>query len=500
MQLERNQVVAEALVKRLRLTKAKVGVVVKGLNGIDPIVIAKLAGEALGELLAVCVVGYSGVAEETNGIRVSNKLESAVDWRNTPDMAGRIVVFIRDDVPKLHSLGDLDTLTERDVTEHLLTLAEVELAENTPRSNFWKALYEESATFPLNLVENFIKAVFSERENQDAIVNNLWCLGLLRDDLLAKQNQDAQKRLVRNRELLVEIGLMSDESRKRLTGVLAKATGDRRDRLRKAFLDLQQFYRTRDISVLKRLDVETVEELIKAGKAPKTQDAQNGRKQQGNGNGEDPPQPERILKGRRAVEAISKCLVKGDEDAEKALKNVVDAIRRKINNPQEAGDTVMIDTRDGSQTIKLEVPPLELRTLVKLACSDTGWGGTLATPRLGLKESIYHSNPDDFKPYDPADPSQGMVGQCLFSLLRSFDAALPSGEKFSPILDRLIQARRSLVSEVDLLLSHPFVLLGGSAALRRLVNEYLDAFTGVLRLCRQYEATLHAHDPEALPI
>ncbi|KYH30632.1 FtsK/SpoIIIE domain-containing protein [Neomoorella mulderi] len=496
MQLERNQLVAGALVERL--TKAKVGVVVKGLNGIDPIVISKLAGETLGKLLAVCVVGYGRISEETDGITFSNNLESAVDWRNTPDIAGRIVVFIRDDIPKLHSLGDLDTLTERDVTEHLLTLAEEKLADNIPRGNFWKALHAESATFPLNLVEDFVKAVFSEKENQDAIINNLWRLGLLRDDQLFKHNQDAQKRLVRNRELLVEIGLMSDESRKRLTRVLAKAMGDRRDHLRKAFLDLQQFYRTRDFSVLKRLDVETVEELIKAGKAPKTQEVQSGCKKQGNDNSEDQSKYEQILKGRRAVEAISQCLVKGDEDAEKTLKYVADAIKNKIKNPQEAGDTVIIETRDGSQTIKLEVPPLELRTLVKLACSDTAWGGTLITPRLGLKEAVYHFNPEEFKPYDPADPSQGIGDQCLFSLLRNFDVTLPSGERFSPIIDRLIQARRSLINEIDLLLSHPFVLLGGSADLRRLVNEYLDAFAGVLRLCRQHEATLHAHDPEAL--
>lgn len=247
MRLEHNELVAEVVTARLR--EARVGVVAAGLSNIAPASIAShivtalknhsprraRASETQTALpLHVAIVGYALEAENTADLSFATDIESAVAWRNRPELGGRIVIFVEGETHKLHSLNDLDSITARDVAAHLLARAETELSNNEPQRRFWRAMRSEATNFPLSMLEDFVRAVAADNANARLIPVNLWRLGLLEDPKALDGNTDASVQLRRNRELIVEMGQLSAESRKRMSAVLVKATGAERTRFRTA--------------------------------------------------------------------------------------------------------------------------------------------------------------------------------------------------------------------------------------------------------------------------
>lgn len=114
----------EALVIDLlkqHLPEIKVGVIIKGIDDINPKHIVMVLTEKSKDHLYCAAVGYSGVmpAEETS-YTLSTSIEKAVLWRSVPDYAGKIVVFVSSDSDKLHSLAEFDIISIRDLSQHLI--------------------------------------------------------------------------------------------------------------------------------------------------------------------------------------------------------------------------------------------------------------------------------------------------------------------------------------------------------------------------------------------
>lgn len=494
MFLDRDELVAGALAEALQ--NAKIGVVAKGISGIRPLQIASRLSTSTQDL-HVAIVGYPSGGAYPDSVTVSTNIEDAVSWRSTPDLAGRIVVFVADDAPKLHSLGDLDTLGERDIAKYLIKRAEQELFENEPQKRFWRALSEVSATFPLELIEQFVDAVHANRSRVDAIPTNLWRLGLLRDYQVLDHKKDPKQRLIRNRELLVEMALLSEQSRKRIAMVLANAQEPQRSRLREAFAHLNAFYRRRSKESLQQLDLETVEELIRAGKPLPKKASRPDHDSSDTDAGTSGTEPSAPLRGKKLAEAIAECVSEFTDDSESGLRELAEALRRKLANPEEGPTTAEIGPGFGGRTIALELPPTDLTALFSGACSEGRWGGVLRTSRSTLKDALLHASLADLKSYSPTDPGQGLLGQCLFALLRNFDQYV-GDTVFSDAIDKLTRAREELIAHTDLLLSYPFVVLGGNREVRKALDEYLSAYEMLLRGLRQHEGRLHERDAEAL--
>jgi hypothetical protein len=501
--LNRDQLAAEAITEKLR--HAKVGVISKGLDLINPGKIAEMVSSTLERPLCVSIIGYSGI-EASSNVTISTNIEDAVDWRSTPELAGRILVFIQDEVPKLHSLGDLEFINSRDITRHLIKWAAEsrEVTITQPQVRFWEALAQESATFPLNLVEDFVSSIVSDRSNLNAIPENLWRLGLLKDDALLNSNKDPVERLQRNRELLVEIGLLSEQSRKRLSGVLSRASSSDRSRLQTSFIHLKNFYRTGAIDILKQLDLPTVEELIRASR-PTTvasrragggNNTTTGGETNGGNSGSDTST--RPLRGRQLAEVIADQTVNGSEESQRGLRELGEALRNHIRDAQQSTGNVTISPGFNERTIQLETPDNELLKFIGQTCSESSWGGVLTTYQNTIKGAVSRYTPDAFKAYNPADMNQGISGQCLFSLLKHFDTYVIRSNSFETALNHLIDSRNVLLKYLDLLLAQPFVLFGGYPDAREALIKYLAAYSDILRTFRQYEAEMHGHDSNAL--
>lgn len=509
MQFNRNELAGAVIAERL--SNARIGVVVRDLTDIKVDRVAAFAADKLDRALHVAAVDYP-LASRPPKLTLTSDIEKAVLWRSRPDLAGQIVVFVQGEKKRLHSLEDLDTVTARDLAHQLLTTASRELSSNLPQTKFWEALRDEAATFPLSKIEDFVKAVYADKKSVDSIPNNLWQLGLLRDGAILQANRDPRERLRRNRELIVEMSQLSEQSRKRMSSVLAKAQGSKQAGLRSAFKDLMEFFRRGGNDILQRLDVATVEQLLRAGRPlpssgaataaalDNVDDADTVDTADTDENGEPAgaPPPDKPLRGRALVEAVAQLAVRNDKEAEQGLREFGESYRRNLDDPQHIEEAT-ITPGFGGQTLHPDMPSRELRSFMGYACRADRWGGVLETENYSIREAIRLANlEDEFTPYNPEDPSQGVLGQCLFSLLRKFDDYLNPDAPFTDALNCFAASRSVLLKHLDLLLAYPLVLFGGYPDARQALNDYLAAYSKIIHALRQDDATLHSRDANAL--
>lgn len=122
------------------LSTCKVGLLVKGISGISPLEVMRTLSSRHANRLYAAAVGYDCLLADETGFLLTDRIEDAVGWRSDPELAGCIVAFVRSESNKLHSLKELDVITERDVSKRLVTDRAKEDNQNTPTREFWKAI------------------------------------------------------------------------------------------------------------------------------------------------------------------------------------------------------------------------------------------------------------------------------------------------------------------------------------------------------------------------
>ena len=102
------------------LSEIKVGIIVKGVDDISPEeIIKEIASEE--KHLYAAAIGYDEVVELSKDLYdITDSIEKAVLWRSMPECAGSIIVFIRNDTDKLHSLAEFEVITTRDTARYLV--------------------------------------------------------------------------------------------------------------------------------------------------------------------------------------------------------------------------------------------------------------------------------------------------------------------------------------------------------------------------------------------
>lgn len=250
-----------------RLADSKVGILVKGINGIQPDEIAAELSSQRKTHIYMAAVGYGISTDvEKSEYTLTPSIEKAVLWRSVPEYAGNIVVFVKTDTDKLHSLAEFDVISLRDVSKYLLEL-QISNESNAPTQNFWRALQQTSDYYSFEAIMEFVQSISNEETVAEAIPNNMWRLNLLCDADILGTKYKPSDRLTRNRELIFAIGQLSEDSRKKLSRSLAKTEGDDRIRLQNAYNLLQNLYKYGKRDILKQLDFATVQELFSASKA-----------------------------------------------------------------------------------------------------------------------------------------------------------------------------------------------------------------------------------------
>jgi hypothetical protein len=481
MFINRDDLTASIIIEQL--SSCKTGLILQGIDSIDIGAILNKVIIKIDRKLFVASVGYQNVSPINNAV-IEHSVEKAVEWRSKKELSGSIIVFVQNEAFKLHSLREFDIITSRDLSYHLLGEAARSLTKNLPHDNFWNALQEDTSELPLEMLEDFVKSIDSDNHNLNAIPQNMWRLGLLCDESILNGNQNPHDRLRRNRMLLEEMGQLSENSRRRMGSVLAKSHGTKQSELRKAYRYLMEFYRRGKLQDLQKLSFQIVEELLNASRIKETDVIE--------------PNPQSVttetettLKGKMLQERLAEYLVDSNPETEQELEELGQLVTDYIQNPQQNSNLSL-----GGQAIRLEKPLSGSIDLISRSCSSENWGGILESPREDLREVSRYYSPEKFHPYNPNDPSQGIAGQTLFSIIKRFDSQLGT-DTFSKLLDAFANAREDLLKYLHLLLFQPLVLLGGSPDVRSKLDTYVSTYAELLHLFRQNESSLHSIDADA---
>ena len=91
--IDKQTLVKELLQEHLECTK--VGIIIKGVDGIEPEAIVKKLSKEKESYLYVSAIGYKGITEkEGKSYVITDAIEKAVLWRSMPECAGKILVFV----------------------------------------------------------------------------------------------------------------------------------------------------------------------------------------------------------------------------------------------------------------------------------------------------------------------------------------------------------------------------------------------------------------------
>ena len=157
------------------LSEIKVGIIVKGVDDISPEeIIKEIASEE--KHLYAAAIGYDEVIELSEELYdITNSIEKAVLWRSMPECAGSIIVFIRNDTDKLHSLAEFEVITTRGTARYLVE-TQIKSDNNMPTNNFWSALQATSDYYTFDALYDFVSAVAASDNQAEAIPQNMWRL------------------------------------------------------------------------------------------------------------------------------------------------------------------------------------------------------------------------------------------------------------------------------------------------------------------------------------
>lgn len=501
------------LVIRLFLEKmatSKVGILAKGISDIQPAVIAAKLSEQRKSHIYMAAVGYDISSDiEEVGYTLTPFIEKAVLWRSDPEYAGNIVVLVKFDADKLHSLAEFDVVSLKDVSKYLLEM-QISNESNTPTQNFWRALQQTADYYSFDAIMEFVQAVSNEEIAADAIPNNMWRLNLLCDADILGTKYKPNERLTRNRELIFSIGQLSEDSRKKLSRSLAGTKGDDRVRLQNAYNLLQNLYKYGNQDTLRQLDFATVQELFSASKANESKKKKSAPKNPDVTETNKHTSEVTPIRPKELGQLISDAIVKGDEDDIAAVKELLEELKKHFDpETEENNDSIpplggVFDDRP----IVIENHQSHLRKFVGTVCNETAWGGLMETEESVLKDVI-SADIKSFRPFNPVG-IESMVAfhggidssQSLFDFIKQFDTQfnaknIETAEIFTPIIEELLTLRGKLLGNLDMIMYYPVLSFGVDEEARQTLIGYVESWAKLYHAFSVNEPVMREMSPSS---
>ena len=483
-----------------KLENAKVGVIVRGITDIDPVAAIDTLSHDNKTKYYVSAVGYSVTeAYETDMLVVSHMIEDAVRWRSEPTLAGKIVAFVKSDSDKLHSLAEFDEVTTRDLSLRLID-ERISESQNAPCEKFWNALKETSSYYSFDILYEFIDAVCQSPDENAAIPMNMWHLGLLCDYDILNTNIKPEERLSRNRDFIIIIGQLSDESRKKISSALTRSSKENNTELQTAYRHLQDYFKYGRKDTLKQLSYNVVQQLFVAPKSKKKKDTTGDDPN----NGEKDPVAVQPLKSKEINKLIADIVVDPTDEDLETLRDFFDELEKRYDesNSENKDNFPTIGGAFENRPIILDNHNSQFRRIIGTACNQEAWGGVMTTEESVLRDAMA-SDYESFVPFIPmqVDSKTSFDGSSLFEFIRRFDEQfvakkLENVEAFTPIIERLSEARNTLVSKLDLVMYHPILSFGINEALGSALEGYMIAWTDLLRVYCRNEIAMHEISPK----
>lgn len=495
-----------------KMADSKVGILAKGISDIQPAEIAVELSSQRKSHVYVAAVGYDISADvEEADYTLTPSIEKAVLWRSVPEYAGNIVVFVKTDTDKLHSLAEFDVVSLKDVSKYLLE-QQISNESNTPTQNFWRALQQTSDYYSFEAIMEFVQAITNEGAAAEAIPNNMWRLNLLCDTDILGTKYKSDERLTRNRELIFAIGQLSEDSRKKLSRSLARTKGDDRVRLQNAYNLLQNLYKYGNRDTLRKLNFATVQELFSASKANESKKKRNPPRTSDGVETDTPDITSEAapIRPKELGHLISDAIVNGDEEDIAAVKELLRELKKHFD-PETEENNDSIPTISGvfdDRTIVIENHQSDLRKLVGTVCNEIAWGGLLETEESVLKDAI-SADIKSFSPFNPVSIESmvafhgGIDGsQSLFDFITQFDAQfkaknIETAELFIPIIEELLTLRGKLLSNLDMIMYYPVLSFGVDEEARQTLIGYIEAWAKLYHAFNINEPAMREMSPSS---
>ena len=486
-----------------QIGKTKVGLIINGVEGIKPADIVKDLSAVFDHKLFSVIIGYSGtVTDDNNEYAISTQIESAVAWRNTPECAGFILVFVQGDIDKLHSLKVFDQINKKDITHFAIELqTRLVTEENRPIREFWDALKATSELYSLQNVEEFINAIDSATDKATAIAKSLWRLNLLCDENILNAKTDRVQKLISNNSKIIDISQLTENSRKNLSRSLSKATPADKAKLQKAYKYVEEYsqYGTRDL--LKELDYATVEQLlsatVKKPKLPPNPQVTVPGSETTDVTPPDPQPKEKILHQSDINDIVSEQILFGDEAGHQDIKDLYDDLKEAYED--ETKSKISIASAGGifkDRTIELDKPQDDLRRLVGVLCNENAWGGKLEVKESNLRDAISSSvTPEIFTPQTLFYPLNKVS---FYDFLKEFDNNFRFEESFKDLFDLLTEARKKLCCYIDFLMYNPYILLDADEEARNTLATYIESWSKIYRLFNKHRDDMKGESGPAI--
>lgn len=395
----------------------------------------------------------SSLPELSPKVSYAFTVEAAEESRNSGDEnVFRILVIKRAEIEKISSLRWFPEITLEKVYTKSCDLVKKELS-NT--NSVIEALIQALRCKPVRSILSFerilryLELLLNAEDKQfpTVIKENYYKLGLCSDEKLDSKNpskEDFVARIRRNHAIVERIGNLEQAERQSITNYYSK-----QDVSKEVPRLILSYYKTRDIELLKKMDLEAVELCLKAVKKAS-------------------PNPVKTKGSRSKPTALGAQLI--FDNSNDQIDDVLTQIAHDVDKEErrKKPEKVKVDVGD----IKLEVSanPVTEDIAEQLAAEDD-FGGVIRAEVQAPAEAIRDRDKYDFDPFQKSDLT------VVHNSLEKLSTLLTDGESISSALNAFWGARGKLVSFRKRLQDAPMLQV---LAKYPLFAEYLSAYERLL--------------------
>lgn len=358
---------------------------------------------------------------DLENVQYSFSVEEAEESRNTGDESiFRVLIIKRAELEKISSLRWFPEIDLEKVYTESCDFAKKEL-KNT--NSVIEALLQALRCKPVRTLLSFERVIdylellleSSTDILPDTVCNNFYKLGLLSDKNIVKGNPDKEDfitRIKRNHAIVERISNLEQAERQSVTNYYSRSSSNKIvPRL------VLSYYKTKNIELLKQMDLEDIEECLKAAKK-----------------GPIPPRPRKDPVVKPTTLAVQLVF---DETPEK-IDDVLSQISQSLEDRTNPNKSERIEIDVNGTRLQVKAEPLTEKVAAELTtCDDLG--GIIRAEVDSPDESIKDYEKYEFLPFKKS---------CLDAVrndLRRISALISDGEQISHYLDKFLMARDAIV-------------------------------------------------------
>lgn len=414
--------------------------------------------------IEIFFLGFADSAEQELGcslpknerVKYSFTVEAAEESRNSGDESiFRILIIKRADLQKLSSLRWFPEITLEDVYKKSCSYVRNKLSSsNTFIDSLLMALRNKQIRTLLSFerVIDYLQLLCSTPEEAltSAIKEGYYKLGLCADRNIDSNNPSKDElisRIKKNHKLVERISNLEQAERQSITSYYAKQSGD------KSIASLiLSFYKTKQLELLSKMELESVEECLKAAKKPRA-----------TANGSTGRAATKINPTALAAQLIF-------EDNQQQVAEALTEIKEKVDNRQDKNKAERIELEINGEKVSFKAEPLTERVADSLIGSSD-FGGVIYAEVHSPDEAIRDIGNYDYKSFELSYLDK------IQRDLNSIADLLPEREAISIRLNDFLRARESLVPYRARLQDAPMLQV---LAEFKLFSDYLAAYERLL--------------------